>query len=135
MLVQRRQDSCLVARDTSGFSARFARAIGSHLEVRQETQLPFQFPQGYFYSYQFSKGSGIISFEALNSTCLLNCQRDMRAPVEMKCGTRAFSRVSTGDSDIPSSWGMIDEPAFKSLQGNPALFQIRATRRPFHLRT
>ena len=29
---------------------------------------------------------------------------------------------------------MKDEPAFKPLQGNPAIFQVRATRGPFHLR-
>ena len=31
-------------------------------------------------------------------------------------GPRAFSRVSTDDSDIPSSFGMKDQPAFKPLQ-------------------
>ena len=36
----------------------------------------------------------------------------------MRQGTRAFSRVSTGDSDIAVSWEMQLEPAFKSLQGN-----------------
>ena len=40
--------------------------------------------------------------------------------------------VSTGDSDIPSSCNMKDEPAFKSLQGNPALFQVKASWCPFH---
>ena len=46
----------------------------------------------------------------------------------------AFSRVSTGNSDIPSSWEMKDKPAFKSLQGNLASFRVRASRCPFHLR-
>ena len=46
----------------------------------------------------------------------------------------AFSRVSTGDSDIPSSCKMQDEPAFKSLLGNLALFRVRAFRCPSHLR-
>ena len=58
----------------------------------------------------------------------------MRPPVEMRRGTRAFSSVSTGDSDIPSSWEMQDKPTFKSLQGNPALFRVRASLCPFHLR-
>ena len=70
----------------------------------------------------FQDESGIISFEALNSACLSICQRDWRLPVEMRLGTRSFSRVSTGDSDIPSSCEIKDEPAFKSVQGNPALF-------------
>ena len=34
-----------------------------------------------------------------------------------------FSRVSTGDSDIPSSFEMKDEPAFKALQGKLASFE------------
>ena len=58
----------------------------------------------------------------------------MRPPVQMRKETRAFSRVSTGDSDIPSSREKKNEPAFKPLQGNPAFFQVRASRCPFHLR-
>ena len=46
----------------------------------------------------------------------------------------AFSRVSTGDSVIPSSCEMKYEPAFKPLEGNPAFFLVRASRGPFHLR-
>ena len=46
----------------------------------------------------------------------------------------AFPRVSTEDSDLPISCDIKDEPAFKSLQGNPAFFRIRASRCPFHLR-
>ena len=45
----------------------------------------------------------------------------------------ASSRVSTGDSDIPSSCDMKHEPKFKPLQGNPAFFEVRASRGPFHL--
>ena len=36
-------------------------------------------------------------------------------------GPRAFSRVSTGDSDIPSSCTMKDEPAFKGNAGKSGL--------------
>ena len=46
----------------------------------------------------------------------------------------AFSRVSTGDSDIPSSCEMKHEHEFKPLQGNPAFFLVRVSRGPFHLR-
>ena len=49
-------------------------------------------------------------------------------------GPRAFSRVSTGDSDIPSPCQMKDEPEFQPLQGNPAIFGFRASRAPLHLR-
>ena len=41
VFVQRHQDSCLVARDTSGFSSRRGKAIGTPLVVIQETQSPF----------------------------------------------------------------------------------------------
>ena len=46
VFVQLRQDSCLVARNTSGFSSRLGRAIGTLLEVRQETQGPFPLATG-----------------------------------------------------------------------------------------
>ena len=52
----------------------------------------------------------------------------------MRREPRAFSRVSTGDSDIPSSCEMKDEPAFKPLKGNLAFFRVRASQCPFHLR-
>ena len=48
--------------------------------------------------------------------------------------TMAFSRVSTGDLDIPASCEMKHEPEFKPLQGNPAFFWVRASHGPFHLR-
>ena len=46
----------------------------------------------------------------------------------------AFSRVCTGDSDMPSSCEMKVEPEFKRLQGNRAFSSVRASRGPFHLR-
>ena len=46
----------------------------------------------------------------------------------------AFSRVSTGDSEIPSSCEMKAEPAFKPLQGQPSFFIVRASQGPFLLR-
>ena len=52
----------------------------------------------------------------------------------MRWGTRVFSRVSTGDSDIPSSCEMKDEPTFKPLQGNLTLFLFRVSWYPLHLR-
>ena len=52
----------------------------------------------------------------------------------MRRRPRAFSRLSTGDSDIPSSCEMKDEPALKPLQGNPAFFRVMASRGPFNLR-
>ena len=62
------------------------------------------------------------SFEALNSASLSRFQTDVRPPVHKRWIPKAFSRVSTGDSDIPSSCEMKEVPAFKPLQGNPAFF-------------
>ena len=52
----------------------------------------------------------------------------------MRRSAGAFSRVSTGHSDIPSSYEMKDETAFKPLQGYQAFFGVMAIRVPFHLR-
>ena len=60
--------------------------------------------------------------------------RDVRPLVKMTRGTRVSSRISTQDSDIPSSCQMKDEPAFKPLQGNPPVFLVREFRYPLHLR-
>ena len=73
-------------------------------------------------------------FKALNSACLSKYQKDVSHLVEMSPGPRAFSRVSTGDSDIPSSCEMKDEPAFKPLQGIPTFFLVRTRRCAFHSR-
>ena len=70
----------------------------------------------------FQEESGIVTFEALNSVCLSRCQSDVIPPLQMRRSPMAFSRVSTGDSDIPSSCNMKHEPKFKPLQGNPAFF-------------
>ena len=48
-------------------------------------------------------------FEAVNSTWLSSCQRHVKPLFEMKWRPRAFSRVSTGDSDILSYCDMNDE--------------------------
>ena len=58
----------------------------------------------------------------------------MRPIVQMRWRPWAFSMVSTGDSDILSSCDMKDVPAFQPLQGNPAFFQVRESRGPFHLK-
>ena len=52
----------------------------------------------------------------------------------MRQGPRAEPRVSTGDSDIPISSEIKDEPSFKTLQGNAAFVRVRASRCPLHLR-
>ena len=135
VFVQRRQDSCLVTSDTSEISTRTGRTIQTLLEVKQETQCPFLVATMILgFLSIFKKTQASSPFEALNSTCLSRCQRDVRTPVQMRQGRRPFSRVSTRDSDIPSSCEMKDEPAFKPLQGNPAFFRVSALWSPFHLR-
>ena len=123
MFVQRGQDSYLVMRDPSGISSRLGRAIQMLLEVMWETQGTFLVATvilGFLSIFRKSQSSSL--FEALNAAQLLRCQRDVSPPVQMRQGPRAFSKVSTGESDIPSSCEIKDKPAFKPLQGNPAFF-------------
>ena len=70
----------------------------------------------------FKKSQAWSPFDALNSMCLSRCQIDVIPPVQIRQRITAFSRVSTGDSDMPSSCEMKDEPEFKPLQGNRAFF-------------
>ena len=70
----------------------------------------------------FTKCQASSPFVALNSAHLSKSQMDVRPSVQKWLRTIAFSIGSTGDSDIPSSCEMKDEPAFKALQGNPAFF-------------
>ena len=103
--------------------------------MKQETQGPFPVANGILGFLSIFKMTQALSpFEALKSRCLSRCQRDVRPPVEMRQGTRAFSRVSTGDSDIPSSCEMKDVPAFRRLPENLAFFRVRESQCPFHLR-
>ena len=65
----------------------------------------------------FQEVSVLVTFEALNSVCLSSCQSDMIPPVQMRRGTSVSSRISTQDSDIPSScvdFGYTDYFAFLS---------------------
>ena len=78
--------------------------------------------------------SGLVIFLSIELHEVLEVSRDMRPPVQMRRGTRVFSRVSSEDSDIPSPCEMKDEPEFKTLQGNPTLFLVRESRYPLHLR-
>ena len=64
----------------------------------------------------FTKSQASSPLEALNSVHLSKSQMVVRPSVQKSLRTIAFSRVSTGDSDIPSSCEMKDEPALKALQ-------------------
>ena len=96
------------------------------LEVRQETKAHFLVGTvilGFVSIFKKSKASS--PFEALNSVSISRCQSDVIPPLQMRRRPTAFSRVSTGDSDIPSSWEMKHEPKFKPLHGNLAFFSVR----------
>ena len=103
--------------------------------MRQETEVHFLIGRvilGFLSIFKNSQASS--PYEVLNSVCLSRGQRDVRPHVPMKQIPMALSRVSTGDSDMPSSCEMKDEPEFKPLMGNWAVFRVRASRGPFHLR-
>ena len=94
--------------------------------MKQETEVHFlvgKVIMGFLSIFKKSKASS--PFEALNSVCLSRCQSDMIPPVQKRRGPTAFSRVSTGDSDIPSYCDMNYEPKFKPLQGNLAFFCVK----------
>ena len=100
-----------------------SRTIRTHLEVKQETEVHFLVGTvilGFLSIFKKSKASS--PFEELNSVCLSKCQSDVIPRVQMRRSPTAFSRVYTGDSDIPSSCDMKHEPKFKPLQENPAFF-------------
>ena len=93
------------------------------LEVRQESE--FQFPVGTMilgFLSIFNNRQAWAPYEALNSVGLSRGQRDVRPSVQMRQTPTAFSRVSTGDSDMPSTCEMKDETEFEPLQGNQAFF-------------
>ena len=105
------------------------------LEVRQETKAHFLVGTVILVFLSiFKKSQASSPFEALNSVCLSRYQSDVIPPIQMRRGTRVSSRISTQDSDIPSSCQMKEEPAFKPLQGNPTLFIVRESWYPLHLR-
>ena len=91
VFVQQRQDSSLVARDTSGFWARFGRQKQKPLKVMWETQGPIQVVTrilGFLSIFKWSQASS--PFEGLNSMCLSRCQRVVRPPALM-CGDLGLS--------------------------------------------
>ena len=102
--------------DTSGTKTTLGRTIRALVEVRQETEVHFLVGTVILgFLSIFKKSQALSPCEALNSVCLSRCQRDVIPPVQMRRKPIAFSRVSTGDSDIPSSCEMKDEIAFKTL--------------------
>ena len=73
------------------------------LEVRSETKGHFLIHTvilGFLTIFKNCQAS--TTCEAVNSTCLSKCQSNVMPIFEMMWRPRAFSRVSTGDLDIPS---------------------------------
>ena len=86
------------------------------LKVRREAKCPLLVGTVILVFLSISTKSQASSpFEALNSAHLSKCQGEVRPSVQKRLRTVAFSRVSIGDSDIPSSCEMKDEPVFKAL--------------------
>ena len=99
------------------------RKIQTLLELSREAKLPLLVGTVILVFLSiFTKDQASLPFETLNSAQLSNSQMDVRPSVQKRLRTMAFSRVSTGDSDIPSSCEMKDVPAFKALQGKPTFF-------------
>ena len=99
------------------------RKIQTLLEVSREAKCPLLVGTVILVFLSiFSKSQASSPFEALNSAHLSKSQKDVRPSVEKRLRTMAFSRVSTGDSGMPSFCETKDEPAFKALQGKPAFF-------------
>ena len=82
----------------------------------------------------FQEESCIHTFWSNELSAPLDVSKGCEALCPERWRTMAFSRVSTGNSDIASSCEMKDEPAFKALQGKPAFFWVRASRGPLYLR-
>ena len=107
------------------------RKIQTLLEVSREAKHPlFVCTVILVFLSIFTKSQASSPFEAMNSAHLSMCQKDVRPSVPKRLRTMAFSRVSAGVSDIPFPCEKKDEPAFKALQGKPALFSVRASLGP-----
>ena len=100
------------------------RKIQTLLEVSREAKLPLLVGTVILIFLSIFMKSQVSSpFEALNSAHLSKSQMDVRPSVQKRLRTMAFPRVSTGDSDIPSSCEMKDQPAFKALQESRPCFE------------
>ena len=92
------------------------RKIHTLLEVSQEAKLPlFIGTIILVFLSIFTKCQVSSPIEALNSAHLSKSQMDLRHSVQKTLRIMAFSRACIGDSDIPSSCEMKDEPGFKAL--------------------
>ena len=85
------------------------RNIQTLLEVSREAKRPLLVGTDILACLSiFTKSQASSPFETLNSVHLSKSQMDVRPSVKKMLRTMALSRVSTGDSDIPSSCEMKD---------------------------
>ena len=100
------------------------RKIQTLMEVTQEAKRPLLVGTVILVFLSiFTKSQASSPFEALNSEHLSKSQMDVRPSIQKRLRNMAFSRVSTGDSDIPSCCAMEDEPAFKALRESQSSFE------------
>ena len=91
--------------------------------MRQETELHFLVGRVILGLLSiFKKSQASSPYETMNYMCLSRGERDVTPPVQMSQTPKAFSSVSTWDSDMRLSSEMKEEPEFKPLQGNRAFF-------------
>ena len=110
------------------------RKIQTLLDVSQEAKRPLLIGTVILVLLSiFMKSQASLPFEALNSAHLSKSQMDVRSSVQKRLRTMALTRVSRGDSDIPSSCEMIDELTLKALQGISAFFLVGASRGPLYV--
>ena len=102
--VLRSQDSCLVMTVTSGSLTMLGSKIQTLLEVSREAMRPLLVGTVILvFLLIFTKIQASSHFEAFNSLHLSKSQMDLRPYVHKRLRTMAFFRVSTENSDIPSS--------------------------------
>ena len=121
-------------RDNSCMLSRRSRNIQTLLEVKWEFRSLFLVGTvilGFLSIFMRSQASSPL--EALNSRASrsINGREDH---VQMRRAPRSFSRFSARDSYIALSCAMKEEPAFKTLQGNPTFLRVRASLYTLYLR-
>ena len=118
-----------------GFSLSHSRAVGMPLELKRETRGPFPVASWileFLSIIKRSQASSPLKHATPHSSG--HIKGGVKPPVPRRWGTRVLSRVSTGNSDIPSRWERKHRLACESLHGNLVLPRVRGTRCPFHLR-
>ena len=122
-------------RGTPRDSPRARNRIRESYPGEAETQGPIPLATGKLGCLSIFKITQVSShFEALNCESLSSCQRDVRPPLIMRQGPRAFSRFSTSDSYIHISCEEKDERAFEPMQCNSAFFRVSISHFLFRIR-